>query len=203
MKLTLEQSDMKYYLESSDIINFEDNNIQKIATELVSGLKDEISIINKVYKFVRDKIHHSIDINGRVVTCKASEVLKYGEGICYAKSHLLAAILRFLEIPTGFCYQKLILGDDEKPWLVLHGLNAVYVKTIEKWIRIDARGNKDSIYAEFSLDKEKLAFPIRKSIREEDMLSIYSKPNKNVVESLSRNETIIELINDLPKETIL
>ncbi len=200
MKLTLEKNDMKYYLESSDIINFEDDNIQKIANELVSGLRDEISIIKRVYEFVRDRIDHSFDINGKIVTCKASEVLKYGEGICYAKSHLLAAMLRFLEIPTGFCYQKLILNDDDKPWLVLHGLNAVYVKSKDKWIRIDARGNKEGVNAEFNLDKEKLAFPIRRDMGEEDIFTIYAKPDRNVVDSLSRYKTVLELVDNLPNK---
>ncbi len=52
----------------------------------------------------------SADINGKVVTCKASEVLRYKEGICNAKAHLLATILRANGIPSGFCYQRLILG---------------------------------------------------------------------------------------------
>lgn len=198
--MKLEKKNLNDYLKNSDIINYEDNNIQKIANKITAGLEDEVSIIKKVYEYVRDNIRHSFDINGRVVTCKASDVLKFGEGICYAKSHLLAAMLRFLGIPAGFCYQKLILDDDEKPWLVLHGLNAVYVKAKEKWIRIDARGNKENVHAKFSLYKERLAFPIRKFMGEEDILTIYSKPNKNVLDSLSRNETVTELINDLPKE---
>ena len=59
------------------------------------------------------------------------------------KAYLLAAILRNLGIPTGFCYQKLILDVEEKPWLVIHGLNAIYLKSVSKWIRVDARGNKE------------------------------------------------------------
>lgn len=200
MKLELEKDDIKYYLESSDIIDFEDDNIQRIAKELASGLKDEISIIKKVYEFVRDKISHSFDIDGRVVTCRASDVLKFEEGICYAKSHLLAAILRYLKIPTGFCYQKLILDDSEKPCLVLHGLNAVYVQSEEKWIRIDARGNKEGVKAEFCLDEEKIAFPVRKDMGEEDILTIFSEPDENVVGSLYNNKTVVDLIDNLPEE---
>jgi len=40
-----------------------------------------------------------------VVTCSASEVLREGTGICFAKSHLLAALLRAVGIPAGLCYQ--------------------------------------------------------------------------------------------------
>ncbi|MCG2991451.1 transglutaminase-like domain-containing protein, partial [Escherichia coli] len=58
---------------------------------------DELSELEKVktaFEFVRDRISHSWDIQSTRVTCKASEVLKYKEGICYAKSNLLAALLR-------------------------------------------------------------------------------------------------------------
>ena len=63
-----------------------------------------------------------------VITCTASEVLKAGHGICFPKSHLLAALLRCKSVPAGFCYQKLILDDETAPILIYHGLNGVYVK---------------------------------------------------------------------------
>lgn len=49
---------------------------------------------NKVDEYVRDKVSHSADINEDILTCAASEVLKAGHGICFAKAHLLAALLR-------------------------------------------------------------------------------------------------------------
>lgn len=45
------------------------------------------------------------------VTCSASDVLQHRSGICYAKSNLLAALLRKEGIPTRFCYQRLILFE--------------------------------------------------------------------------------------------
>lgn len=57
------------------------------------------------------------------VTCRASEVLKEGHGLCFAKSNLLAVLLRFMDIPVGFCYQTLVHEDG----FVLHGLNAAYL----------------------------------------------------------------------------
>ena len=55
---------------------------------------------------------HSADINEDILTYTASQVLSAGHGICFAKSHLLAAILRCKSVPAGFCYQKLILDDE-------------------------------------------------------------------------------------------
>lgn len=76
-----------------------------------------------------------------MITCVASEVLKAGHGICFAKSHLLSALLRCKSIPTGFCYQKILLDENITPVLIYHGLNGVYIKE-KKWIRLDARGKK-------------------------------------------------------------
>lgn len=50
------------------------------------------------------------------MTCTASEVLKAGYGICFARSRLLEAFIAMQICPSLlFCYQKLIL-DDEIPF---------------------------------------------------------------------------------------
>ncbi|MDQ2086979.1 transglutaminase-like domain-containing protein, partial [Herbivorax sp. ANBcel31] len=152
--------------------------------------------------FVRDDIKHSADIDGKIVTCKASEVLKYRQGICYAKSHLLAAMLRFLGIPTGLCYQKLLLNDDTAPYIILHGLNAVFIRDIGRWIRLDARGNIGCIDAQFSIEHERLAFHVRKEKREEDIWTIFSNPDKSVIDRLNQYDDTLELYNNLPSKLL-
>ena len=152
------------------------------------------------YEFVRDKISHSADINEDIITCSASEAVKAGHGICFAKSHLLAALLRCKAVPAGFCYQKLILDDEAAPVLVYHGLNGVYIKECKKWIRLDARGNKEGVNAQFSLDNEQLAFSIRPEKGEEDRFIVYPCPDKKVLEKLRKNKTRTELFDDLPTE---
>lgn len=198
MKLFPETKDITEYLTASKIIDYDNKEIQALAKHLSDGITDDILITKAAYQFVRDKISHSFDINSKNVTCKASDVLRCGEGICYAKSHLLAAILRYLGIPTGFCYQQLILDDANKPWLVLHGLNAIYINSIGKWIRVDARGNKDGVRAEFCIDKEQLAFTIRKEIGEVDYSTIFIDPNPNVILSLTQSKYCEELADNLP-----
>ncbi|HEY8909382.1 MAG TPA: transglutaminase-like domain-containing protein [Desulfosporosinus sp.] len=200
MDLILETNNLEDYLKSSEIIDYDNETIKEIARQLSEEIEDEVETIRTAYNFVRDNVHHSADINGQIVTCKASEVLREKQGICYAKSHLLAAILRSLGIPTGFCYQKLILDDEIKPWIILHGLNAIYIKSLRKWIRVDARGNKDGVSAEFSLNVEKLAFPVRKEFGEKDEPVIYVNPNINVVQVLIDSKTIEELFENLPTE---
>ena len=135
-----------------------------------------------------------------LITCSASEVLQAGHGICFAKSHLLVALLRCKEIPSGFCYQKLILDDDTAPVLIYHGLIGVYIKELNKWVRLDARGNKEGVNAQFSIEEERLAFPIRPELGEVDDYTVYPNPDEKVLERLQKYETRPQLWENLPAE---
>ncbi|MCL2378575.1 MAG: transglutaminase family protein [Defluviitaleaceae bacterium] len=202
-------NDVAPYLEATHILNFNWPNqmepditqsfeVVGLADDIMIISKDEIDFIKNAFEYVRDNISHSADIMGKRVTCTASEVLMAKEGICYAKSHLLAAILRANLVPTGFCYQRLVLDDETAPYHVLHGLNAVYIEKFNKWIRLDPRGNKQGINAQFSLEREQLAFNIRTNKGEEDIPIIYAKPDKNVVRALTGNRTLESLWSNLP-----
>jgi len=37
----------------------------------------------------------------------------------------------------------------------------VYLAEFNKWIRLDARGNKEGVNAQFSIDQEQLAYLVR------------------------------------------
>lgn len=107
---------------------------------------------------MRDEVSHSWDIQSKIITKTASEALKEKEGICYSKCNLLAALLRAEGIPAGFCYQRLILGDTIDTGYCIHALNAVYIKSEDRWIRLDARGNKEGVQTDFSLKKKNWLF---------------------------------------------
>lgn len=198
MNLQCETSDIKEYLTASDVIDFDDKDIQTLAQNLSRHAKTDIELANIAYKFVRDNIPHSFDINGKVITCEASSVLRNKEGICFAKSHLLAAILRYLGIPTGFCYQRLVLNDSDPTLLTLHGFNAIYLGSIERWIRVDARGNKLGVNAEFCIQQEMLAYPVRNHLSEIDYPMVYSQPNSQIISALKTSGNLEELITNLP-----
>ena len=187
-----ESNNLQDYLKKNEVINYGHKLIIDKCLELQKGTEDDINLIKKVYEFVRDEIHHSGDIGEIRVTCKASEVLEFGHGICCAKAHLFAAMLRFFEIPTGFCYQKLCSSQDVDR-KVLHGLNAVYLKDLNRWIRLDARGNKPGLNAQFSIDEEKIAWPVNKELGEEDNPVIFKEPNPTVVEVLKKSNDRKEL----------
>lgn len=188
------------YLKEDDVIDYSNQAIAQLADALFEKAGDELAFIQAAYEFVRDNISHSADIGADILTCSASEVLSAGHGICFAKSHLLAAILRCKSVPTGFCYQKLILDDETAAVLVYHGLNGVYIKEYKKWIRLDARGNKNGVNARFSIETEQLAFPVRPQMGELDDFVVYPAPDVKVIEKLKWCKTRTALWDALPTE---
>lgn len=200
MNIALYSDKIDEYLKHDGVIDYENGAIAELADKLFKKTNNEVEFIKAAYEFVRDNISHSADINEDAVTCTASEVLKAGHGICFAKSHLLAALLRCKSVPSGFCYQKIILDDETAPVLVYHGLNGVYIKDCQKWIRLDARGNKNGVNAQFSVETEQLAYPIRPKMGEEDNLTVYPAPDIKIVEKLRKIKTRTELWDNLPNE---
>ena len=194
MQLVEMEENKTEYLKESWIVDYNNLNIQKKALKLSEGL-DRVGRVKNIYEFVRDEVSHSLDIKGQTVTFRASEVLKTGQGLCFAKSNLLAAMLRFIGVPTGFCYQRLT----HEGGYVLHGLNAVFLEG--KWHRLDARGNREDVNAQFSVGEEKLAFPVSHK-GEVDYPGIYSKPVESVVNSFKGAVNVDEVMKKLLKARI-
>jgi len=191
---------MQRYLSASTYIDFDTQDVRATARRLAEGRASEEEVARACFEFVRDEIRHSVDFQLNPVTCKASDALRHGTGYCYAKSHLLAALLRANGIPAGLCYQRLSVGTEGAPYC-LHGLNAVYLKDAG-WYRIDARGNKPGIDARFDPPLERLAFPIRE--RQERMLpEIWAEPLPVVVETLARYDTWDQVLANLPDVELL
>jgi transglutaminase-like putative cysteine protease len=200
MQLRLDTPDTRAYLNASEVIDFEDASIRALAYQLTQSDTTDVAQAKRLFEFVRDHIAHSFDIQGDIVTCNASDVLQHRQGICFAKSHLLAALLRCVEIPAGLCYQRLRCEQEDAPEFSLHGLNAVYLNSLNRWLRIDARGNKPSVQSEFCLEREMLAFPVRAELAESDYAVIYAKPSPKVITALRTSKTRSELIENLPEE---
>ena len=188
-------------LGKSDIIDFHCPALNRKAASLASGCDSEIEMVEKTYVFVRDHIAHSIDCGGTVVTCRASEVLRVGQGLCYAKAHLLAALLRANGIATGFCYQLLGLADEHDSQQVLHGFNAVWLKDLHQWRRVDARGNKPGVDAQFlPHGPERLAFAVHPQFGEVDFPQIFAEPDPGVVATLLGPLPLHQVLPRLPSK---
>jgi transglutaminase-like putative cysteine protease len=200
MNIILYSNKIDEYLKHDNVIDYDNEAITELADTLFKKTNNELDFIKTAYEFVRDNISHSADINEDIITCTASEVLKASHGICFAKSHLLSALLRCKSVPAGFCYQKLILDDEIAPVLIYHGLNGVYIKDYKKWIRLDARGNKTGVTAQFSIETEQLAFPIRPKMGEADSFIVYPDPDIKILEKLRKSKTRTELWGNLPTE---
>lgn len=190
------------YLSVSKYINWKDHSILSKADEFKLNYTDEISLIKAIYEFVRDKIKHSWDVQDKRVTKSATEVLKQGAGICWAKSNLLAALLRACGIPTGICYQRLTLGDVPETGFCIHALNAVYIKSWDRWIRLDARGNKDGVDAQFDLKQEKLAFLVRSDLGEVDYGIVYANPSEKLMQVLEESTDALYMYQNCLPDSI-
>lgn len=199
MEFTLESDQINDYLQESVEVDYLAPIIQRKAGELFKGNQTDVEKIRITFEFVRDEVSHSWDIQDKLVTCHASEVLSYQKGICYAKSNLLAALLRSQGIPTGFCYQRLMLFDTPEKGYSIHALNAVFIKSLNKWIRLDARGNKKGVNAQFSTHKEMLAFSVNPELDEIDYPIIFVEPNHKTIEVLRKHNNALEMyLNFLP-----
>jgi transglutaminase-like putative cysteine protease len=184
MMLTRMNAPMDSYLQPSIWLDYDHSLIQQTLHQLVPVGSDEIRTIEVLYTFVRDKIQHSYDAQLNQVTISASDTLREEHGICYAKSHLLAAMLRACGIPSGMCYQRLTLYETAESGFCIHALNTVYIRQLDMWIRLDARGNKPGVDARFSLETEHLAFPVRQDIGEVDYDVNFSEPHPIIIETL-------------------
>jgi len=191
----MDSEDYSKFLVSSKYIDTTHANIMECAANLAIGTNNVGEIIDNCFRYVRDQIKHSLDFKLNPVTVVASDVLRYGTGYCYAKSHLLAALLRANQIPTGLCYQRLSIDGKAAPFC-LHGLNAVYLNP-GGWLRLDPRGNKKGVNAQFNPPYEAIAFPIAVD-GEEDIPFIYVEPLNLVTERLEGCETYDQVADSLP-----
>lgn len=191
----MNDADLAPYLAASRWIDWRDPAVSAQAGRLAAGLAGDEAIAAACFAFVRDEIRHSADFRLNPVTCAASAVLAWRTGYCYAKSHLLAALLRANGIPAGLCYQRLSIGNDGPPYC-LHGLNAVHLRR-HGWYRIDARGNKPGVDARFAPPRERLAFPARQP-GEADLPGIHAEPLPQVVAVLTTAADYAAVLAGLP-----
>ncbi|MCC7400218.1 MAG: transglutaminase family protein [Chitinophagaceae bacterium] len=199
MKLILESNNLEDYLkEIPPVILFHTPAIQEKIREIesmASGKKERAKI---AFEIARDEIHHSFDTQEKLVTINAEDVLRNKEGICFAKSHLLATLLRGMGIPAGFCYQRVLRKGTVESGYALHGLNAVYLEE-SGWFRVDPRGNKPGIDSRFSIEEEKLAYPIRTELGEVDYPNVFTAPLPSVLTSMHESCNTQELFYKRPE----
>ena len=193
-----ESDDLGRYLEDTITIDWQTPAVMQKARELLEGLGEAELRVERLFGFVRDEIAHSLDVETEARCCRASEVLNEATGLCYAKSHLLAALLRYAGFPTGFCYSRLARGADLDSF-VLHGFNSVYWAPAEGWIYLDARGNADGIETECRFEPPWSLTQWPDAERGESFLPfIYRRPARRIVDLLERAPSFEAVRRNLP-----
>lgn len=193
MDLIFDEINFAEYLSATKQVDFMHPAINEKCRELTADLHDEVDKVKAAYYFVRNDIRHSWDCNSDRVTKTATECLLYGEGTCYSKAMLLAAILRHEGFAVGFCYQRVKTDSVPKSGFFLHGLNVVFIHSIGKWIRLDARGGINNP-ADFSLNEEKLTFTIKPECDEIDFPTVFARPLRTTIDALENGKTCQELM---------
>jgi transglutaminase-like putative cysteine protease len=189
--------DLELFLLEDEYIDYSAPNIIKKSNELFTDKQSVLDKAKIAFEFVRDKIPHSSDIQSKIITSKASSVLKYETGICHSKSNLLAALLRLQGIPTGFCYQHLTLTDDDSKGYILHCFNAIYINN--HWIKVDARGNTNGINAQFSENDPILAFENKPEYDEYFFNGIWATPDMKTMKILDTVKDRNDFLYKLPE----
>ncbi|MFI6206174.1 transglutaminase domain-containing protein [Streptomyces sp. NPDC051041] len=180
MQLIQETPDLSAYLAADEAIDHHHPRVRETAAGLAGEVADSYEYARVAFEFVRDAIAHSQDSGDHRVTWRASDVLEQGTGICHAKAHALAALLRAEDIPTALCYQR--LAHDDGSGHAVHGL--VAVRFNGAWHRQDPRGNKPGVDARFSLDGERLAWTPDPEADETDYPVLYAEPHPAVLGAL-------------------
>lgn len=176
------------FLMESGAVDYSQTEIQKLASALSS--KDPTETARHCFEWVRDHIEHSIDFQREEVPYVASDVLRQGTGLCFAKSHLLVALWRANRIPGGFGYQRLTLDGPSPPYCT-HGFTAVWLEDWG-WYRCDARGNsKPGIHCEFTPGRENLAFTSRYD-GERTYPEIWAEPWPDLLGAMAKLQNLLQ-----------
>ncbi len=193
-----ETDELGRYLEDTITIDWQTPLMMTTAKGLVESCPDRDARIRRIFEFVRDEIDHSMDIETEAQTCRASEVLEEKTGLCYAKSHLLAGLLRYAGFPVGFCYVRSV--DADRPGrFVIHGFNAVYRALNASWIYLDARGNNAQVETECRFEAPwSLAHWPDAEKGERFLPFIYKRPGKRIIDLLERAPSFDALCRNLP-----
>jgi len=185
---------MSPFLRSTMIVNWDHPEVLALASYLAKQADNPQELITRTFNWVRDQIEHSWEYQKEAVPLKASDVLINKHGCCFAKSHLLAALLRANGISTGFAYQQV---DNE--WGAgssrLHGFNTVYLPH-SGWYDLDARGCRGETKTRFNPPEVSLTHPEGLRVK-----GIWPNPLSCVVDAMINASHVRELYQTLPSSS--
>ncbi len=186
---------MQTFLAPTPTIDSDHPAIIAAAADIAGDARTDVEVARRCFFWVRDQVRHSSDCQLPTVTCTASDVLKHRVGFCYAKSHLLAALLRARDIPAALSYQRLAY-DESASAFFLHGLVSIFLRQ-HGWYRVDPRGNKPGVFSDFTPPVETLPYTPRLP-GEADLPERHAAALACVVSTLRRWPTAGEVRANLP-----
>ncbi|MEU6058922.1 transglutaminase domain-containing protein [Streptomyces sp. NPDC047097] len=172
MRLVQRDPDLSAHLAADEAVDHDHPRVREAADRLAARHPGPLAYAEAAFTFVRDTVGHSMDTGDPRVTWRASDAIAQRTGICHAKTHALAALLRARALPAALCYQTLP---------TVHGLVAVRLPGGTQWIRQDPRGGAAGSAARFSADRERPAFTVRPEAGEADHPLLYAAPHPAVL----------------------
>lgn len=193
-----ESRDLGRYLEDTITIDWQSPGLMEAARTMLQGREGAEARLEALFRFVRDDVAHAADVQPERATCRASEVLQERHGLCYAKSHLLASLLRYAGFPTGFCYARLT-SESQRSGFVLHGFNAVYWASSESWLFLDASGREGAPEARVRFEAPwGLPFEVDPGVGESFLPEIFRRPPNRIIDLLERAPDFAAASRNLP-----
>ncbi|WP_417595069.1 transglutaminase-like domain-containing protein [Oceanospirillum sp.] len=183
---------MNPFLRSTQIVNWDHPEVLALASYLSKQSEAPQVFIAKTFDWVCDHIEDTEVCQKAADILRASDVLVQKRGCCFAKSHLLAALLRANGISAGFAYQA-VENERGKPSYRLHGLNTVYLPR-SGWCDLDTMGHWQNIEKYSGPPDIRLSYPDAMRIK-----GVWPNPLSCVVSAFSDNLPIPTLYCNSPE----
>ncbi len=185
------------FLRDGDVLQLSASELSVVLETLGTARSSPREALQKTFEWVRDEIGHSVDRRATRLTCSARDVLRAGHGLCFAKCHLLVALLRAQGIAAGFGYQRLRVREAPSGF-GLHGFVWVHVAEQDRFAALDPRGNNGRVHTVFDLDTPSLAFVPDPAKGEATSSEVWPEPSPAVVRLLQSGRTVAEALAALP-----
>ena len=183
------------YLVESAYVNYNNPNVQREISSLLTNCKSSTEYLTKAFLFVRDHISHSVDkAEKTIISRSASDALKNKHGLCFAKAHLLCALLRAVKIPCALSYQTIISPSIR----FIHGLCAYLDTNTHSWVHIDPV-NKNDKFEAFKAGHEWLYYRPSKKLTIINHPELYTDTHPAIKHYLEKHSTLSDALEELPE----
>lgn len=186
------------FLADSRLLEIHSPEIETVLERLGTRVLEPMLATRLTFEWVRDQIAHSMDAGRAELTCSARQVLSHGHGLCFAKSHLLVALLRAQGIAAGFGYQ-LLRTDGTRSGFGLHGFVQVYDEERHAFYGLDPRGNNGRVCTAFDPATPSLAFVPDADAGERTYPEAWSEPLESVTRFLESGMKLPLALAELPE----